>query len=419
MFAEVQAFLKSNPILAGGAGMAVMGWAVMQAKSLPLKAWKTLQDQFSTTITVYSEDTAYRMLNVWLSQHPSAKHARRFGVTSWYNARKDQDDFMLTPGEGFHLLRDGWRPYLLHRTIEQAQGSVYATTERKQTISITTFGRSGAPLKKLLAGVMAVREDHDTIPVHIFGSGGYTMMQRRAKRPLDTVYINPTLKAEIVGDVQRFLGRRTWYAERAIPYRRGYCLEGPPGTGKTTLIFALASLLEKPVFLINPAALDNDSQLQMAINGAGAGIVVIEDIDTLKVSKSRRVKVKPAAAQSTPQVTTPGAPSVMGEAGSDNSKSGITLSGLLNAVDGMGALDGRLLFMTSNHADTLDPALMRPGRIDRRFYLDHAGQTEAEAMYRRFFPDSPVENLPNDIRKALPISQADLQNRLLGLAEAA
>jgi chaperone BCS1 len=97
---------------------------------------------------------------------------------------------------------------------------------------------------------------------------------------------------------------------------------------------------------------------------------------------------------------------------------GVTLSGLLNALDGLGSREGRITFITSNHAELLDPALIRPGRVDKQYELGFLDEPEARRMFNRFFPETPVDKLPIDIESALPISPADLQNRLLGLAEA-
>lgn len=405
--------LKSNPLLAGAGGMAVMGWVMMQAKSLPVKLWRVFQDQFSATVTIYSEDSAFRLVNVWLSQHPSIKHSRRFGISSWWDPRKEVDEFVLTPGTGYHLLRDGWRFFLVHRQLEQNSGF---SSERKQTVSITTHGRSQAPLRQLFRAIMSVREDHDTIPVYSWAGNSYVLVERRAKRPIDTVYIDETVKRDLITDIERFQSRRIWYADRAIPWRRGYMVIGPPGTGKSSLIFAVASMLEKPIYVINLAALDNDNQLQSAVNAAGSGLLALEDIDTVKISETREIKVKAqrAALAGSPP-TSPGASPVSG----DGSRSGITLSGLLNALDGLGAREGRLLFITTNHAEMLDPALIRPGRVDKQYSLEYIQELQALEMYNRFFPETPVEKLPIDIQEALPISPADLQNRLLGLAEAA
>jgi hypothetical protein len=413
MIDYLKTLLADNPLIAGGATMALVGWLMVQARAVPMKIINFIRLQFSTTMTIYSEDTIFRYVDLWLARHPDAKHSRRFGVANWHDRDKDEDDYALTPGAGLHLLRSGWRFFLVNRTIDDkgddGESGGFYSRRRKQTISITTFGRSQNPLALLLTSIKTVQEDKNTVPVYLWSGHDYHLIERRPKRDMDTVYLAQGIKDEIIADLTRFLGRREWYAQRGIPYRRGYSLEGPPGTGKTTLIFALASLLEKPVYIINPATIDNDNQLQRAINCAGSNFVVIEDIDAIKAAGER-------AASQAANDEKDGAVSVSsGEA----SKSGITLSGLLNAIDGIGARAGRVLFITSNHADTLDAALLRPGRVDKRFDLMHADAVVAAEMFEKFFPGHCPQQFVSSVESLLPLSPADLQNRLLGLSEIA
>lgn len=409
MFESLTTFLSSNPLVGGGLTLAITGWVLMQAKSVPLKLFSFIKAQFTTTLTVYSEDSVFRFVDLWLSKHPDAKHSRRFGVASWYDRANDKEDYNLSPGAGFHLLRNGLRFWFVHRQIEDKgdEADVYSSTKRrKQTITITTPGRRHDVLRLLLESIKAVEEDKNTIPVYLWAGHDYSLIERRPKRSMDTVYLDAGTKAEIIADITRFLARRTWYSLRGIPYRRGFSFEGPPGTGKTTLIFALASLFSKPVYIINPATLDNDNQLQRAINQAGSNFVVVEDFDAVKAAGER------AASQSSDQ----DAPITL-HGGGEAAKSGITLSGILNAIDGIGARDGRVLFITSNHADTLDAALMRPGRIDKRYVLNHIGAAEVTTMFETFFPEGCAHTFVTSIESELPLSPADVQNRLLGLSE--
>jgi chaperone BCS1 len=69
-------------------------------------------------------------------------------------------------------------------------------------------------------------------------------------------------------------------------------------------------------------------------------------------------------------------------------RNGVTLSGLLNVLDGFYAPTGVLFVMTTNHIEALDPALLRPGRIDYKVYMGKAGDQQKVDLYLRFFPDA-------------------------------
>ncbi len=254
MIEQIQTLLKENPIIAGGAGMAVVGWLLMQAKTLPLKLLRLLQDQFSTTMTVYSEDVIFRRLDLWLARHPSAKHSRRFGVAQWHSHKTDDDEFSLTPGAGLHLLRQGWRFFLVHRHVEDKSTQEDFSKVRRQTINLTSVGRSKAPLKALLAEIKDVAEDHTTIPIYLWSGFDFVRIDRRLKRPIDTVYADDQIKADLIRDITRFYERRDWYATRGIPYRRGYLLEGPPGTGTHNFALSLGRGNDFPSARVTPDA---------------------------------------------------------------------------------------------------------------------------------------------------------------------
>lgn len=63
----------------------------------------------------------------------------------------------------------------------------------------------------------------------------------------------------------------------------------------------------------------------------------------------------------------------------------VTFSGLLNCLDGVASTEARIVFMTTNYLDRLDPALIRPGRVDVKEYVGHCSRSQLEQMYRRFY----------------------------------
>lgn len=405
---NLQAIL-SNQIFAGVAGGALVTGGLYQLRALPGRAWSLFVDQFTNTLSVHSDQDAFRQIDLWLSRHPSARNSRRLALTEWWNHAAMAPEFELTPGEGPHLLWEGRQPVFVSRQSNDAPTNGSAPIggggARKQTITLTTWGRSRALLQSILTASRNV-QDRDVVPISVWSGYGYEMIERRDRRPMESIFLAADLRERILDDALTFLARKAWYKHRALPHRRGYLFEGPPGTGKSSMAFALAGELKKAIYIINPSVVADDNALQGAINQAGSGVVLIEDIDAIDAGRSR----KPRVAKGSPAMQTGSVAPAAAE------RTGISMSGLLNAIDGVAARDGRILIITTNHAERLDPALIRPGRVDMRCRFEPAGEAEARAMFRRFFPDEDEAPFIERIAAALPLSQADIQNRLLELA---
>jgi DNA polymerase III delta prime subunit len=157
----------------------------------------------------------------------------------------------------------------------------------------------------------------------------------------------------LLDDVRSFFSKRSWYAQMGIPWRRGYLLYGPPGTGKTSMAFALAGELHLNLCwlsLTNPKL--NDQTIAMLLQKTPArSLILIEDVDAFFAARQKQ-----------------------------DDRIAVSFSGLLNALDGVAAQEGRIIFLTTNHRELLDPALIRPGRIDVEFKLDLASREQVGTM---------------------------------------
>ncbi|KAL9189598.1 hypothetical protein ACHAXT_009273 [Thalassiosira profunda] len=201
-----------------------------------------------------------------------------------------------------------------------------------------------------------------------YGGGGFQVVTRPS-RPLSSVIIDASTKEDVRADAIRFLESELWYISKGIPYRRGFLLHGPPGCGKTSLVTALAGDLRLPIIVIqlNSKSMD-DSALMSALSEAPRdSIVLIEDTDCALPRGAGNNETQAAMMM--------------------RGRMPVTLSGLLNAIDGVGAQEGRLLFMTTNHPDRLDEALIRPGRVDVQFHLDKATRPAAGELFDQFFAE--------------------------------
>lgn len=202
---------------------------------------------------------------------------------------------------------------------------------------------------------------------------GWDYVEGYAPRVLDSVVLEPGEKELLIQDIAKFRKAKDRYARLGIPYHRGYLFYGPPGTGKTSLVSAMAAHFALSIYSVNLTEF-NDRTLTRAVNQVPSNsLLLFEDIDCMKGAKNRDAEKND---RDNPK-----------SAGSA-SQNGITLSGLLNVLDGFYAPSNVLFVMTTNHIEELDDALLRPGRIDYKLYLGKASDRQKVALYRKFFPDA-------------------------------
>lgn len=229
-----------------------------------------------------------------------------------------------------------------------------------------------------------------------------TLMQKI--RPSTSLFLQDGVLESLQLDVQTFLQRKEWYVVRGIPYRRGYLLHGPPGTGKSTTVQVLAGALGLAICQLSFNKLTSVAQLDTVIrNQPHKSILLIEDVDALFKE---------------PTVDQPDTRRIL-------NNTSMTFDGLLNVLDGVAAPEGRIIFMTTNFIDRLDPALIRPGRIDVRHEIGLASHHQIAGIVRNFYPDvnnvdvqAFIQHIPSGT-----VSPADIQGHLFthinsGLAEA-
>ncbi|XP_047310396.1 AAA-ATPase At2g18193-like [Impatiens glandulifera] len=168
-----------------------------------------------------------------------------------------------------------------------------------------------------------------------------------------TLAMDPKMKANLMEDLDRFVRRREFYKKVGKAWKRGYLLFGPPGTGKSSLIAAMANYLKFNVYDLELSSIYSNSELRrILVSTNNRSIIVIEDIDC-SVQMHNRDQTEDQ------------------EDSRSNSK--LTLSGLLNFIDGLWSScgDERIIIFTTNHRDRLDPALLRPGRMDMHIHMSY------------------------------------------------
>ncbi|KAG6635335.1 AAA-ATPase ASD, mitochondrial-like [Carya illinoinensis] len=198
----------------------------------------------------------------------------------------------------------------------------------------------------------------------------------------ETMGMDPEKKQEIVEDLLTFSNGKNFYAKIGKPWKRGYLLYGPPGTGKSTMIAAMANLLDYDVYDLElTAAKDNTELRKLLIETTTKSIIVIEDIDcSLDLTGQRKKKTKKSSEDNDENER----PKKDVEEEKKSNK--VTLSGLLNFVDGLWSACGgeRLIVFTTNYVEKLDPALIRKGRMDKHIELSYCSFEAFKALAKNY-----------------------------------
>ncbi|KAF0323379.1 mitochondrial chaperone bcs1 [Colletotrichum asianum] len=392
--------------------------------------WEKIDTYLMSTVEVRTDDEIYNILMSWVAAQRFAKNSRRFVVNtnlnsrSWFLWRWDDDDeedndsgeassepgpkkkpLAYTPSFGSHTFWYRGHLLLFKRSQNQQQASYLVVSEREE-ISVSCFGRNPWILKELLQEARTEYLKKDSQKTMIYRGStragttepSWQRCMARTSRPFSTVILNEKTKQELVEDVADYLSpaTRKWYSNRGIPWRRGYLLTGPPGTGKSSLSLALAGFFKMRIYIVslNSISANEENLATLFAELPRRCVVLLEDIDTAGLTHTREDSTaensdaKDGSGDMVPGQTTPG------NATTTTNSSRLSLSGLLNILDGVASQEGRVLIMTTNHVEKLDKALIRPGRVDLVVKFTLADEEIIGSIFRAIF--APLEGDENE-----------------------
>lgn len=222
--------------------------------------------------------------------------------------------------------------------------------------------------------------------IRFINENGVYPRKKMDKRTFDDVFIAQRERDELVRSITGFMKNKKWYREHSIPYHFGIILHGPAGTGKSSIIKAISEEFDTFLYYVEPGqlprALNEKQNWYDTINAnVKTAIVVIEDVDRYSFLLNKEWYSTPEFGMSQYEWSDDDAvdddKSKKSKAKTNNDQ--YYLGVLLNLMDGMNSPENVIWIFTTNHIDRLDPALIRPGRIDKKIeigYVDNETLSE-------------------------------------------
>ena len=352
-----------SDFFAGGLALGAFGIAAATLRVVLIALYRVIMRRVWVSLTLDNRSAAYRHFCFWMEHNDVLAKSRHVRMTDgrWANGTKG-----YAPAPVRHWFV--WRGNIcrLERDIDEKSRVGGSHNQRPmETLHVTMlFGHISTILDWIAAGrQIAQTKDRIGPGLHILKGDYWENLGDIPRRSIDTVLVDDDRIAKVVEDMRWFYAARDWYVERGVPWRRGYLFHGPPGTGKSSLIRALASELSLDIATLDVgrATMTDDDLREALISAPKGSLIAIEDVDAVFTQRDDGGK-----------------------------RSGVSFSGLLNAIDGVAAQEGRALIMTTNHKEKLDPALIRPGRADVHTELGLVNAKTARRLFDRFFPAEEV-----------------------------
>lgn len=337
---------------------------VLKNVSRAQNVWRLAQDikqsvdnRIAYTFEIKREDSLFLSVSEWLLQHTSIT-IRQFEAIKKYESNTSELRLFVKPVHRQWITLEGERIFISFTERDPIKDNDLFSGKQQQESSLTlgSYTKKGSLAIQELLSKLASRNNEFRSMWIPSRYSGWEQSPADVVRGFENLVLSNSAETLIRNDLKLFSESEDQYNKFSLPYKRNYLFYGPPGTGKSSLAQAIAFTLDVDLYVLDISYMDKDAKLLETITEVPKGsVLLIEDIDAASVSLDREAK----------------------------GNSNLSLSSILNILDGAISARGIITILTSNRPSSLDDALLRSGRMDVKIHLDYLDKTETEELLEK------------------------------------
>lgn len=259
-----------NQLASGGLLLMLLGGIGVYLRAIPHSLWRWFLDQVTMSITIQDDDSAFVWVKEWFLEQRFVKRVRRVDLDTTILSERSA----LIPAPGYHWFWHAGRPFNV--SFYRSKDTKGWAHKRSQTLYFRTFGRNQKFLRDFVGDIVSSHEKRirATSRLYVREENYWERVENYTPRLFESVILQKGEKDNLVQDIETFQGSRERYRKLGVPYHRGYLLYGPAGTGKTSLISAIAGRFALSIYVITLTDF-NEKTLMKAIHDVPPGSLVL------------------------------------------------------------------------------------------------------------------------------------------------